>query len=287
MIDLYHFFLTRTLDSLAFANMTDKVKADRLPMYTEASPFPKVTVPISLPSDQFGDYFIKHFAGLVSQHALTLKNDKASSIGESELTMESLANLKMEQVSGFTDSQTLQIARFLIKSTQKPEAYLPDLAPRNTTFAEELAIAEEQKELRSQNKRCMDQNEDVSDDDLIPLWRHTFTPAQNYLLLRAFMDCSHPVGSKAFFDGKRRSQIDPEQGAAHDRWQAWEGRDKRIDSLPAMCMKLRIIQCNELSDAEELTLNAFISDTLQQVRIYGNAFSMYCWELVSFDFHSG
>jgi len=184
------------------------------------------------------------------------------------LDLHSLAALKMEHVDSLSPASALRVARFLIQHTQPVEAYTPRAA---CTIKSSRDVLQESmnamKALKGlENEDLLAHEAEPSSIPLIspPVWRQTYTPAQVYLLYRVLMSYCHPEGSKEYFDGKRMSEMTGERKELYNRWAAYQGRDKRVEVVPAMLLRMRIIMRNGLADNHDLDLTAFFSDSLHE-----------------------
>ncbi|GHJ89754.1 hypothetical protein NliqN6_6156 [Naganishia liquefaciens] len=188
----------------------------------------------------------------------------------------SVADMSEADILNLTESSLLHIARSLIREKLPISMYTPRVGVWNTSMEEERRALS----LRSRNPSdtTLVEGDNLS-TRVRPPWRNVFTPSEIYILYRALMFACHPTGSKAFFDEKRISELSPSQKTVYERWATYEGRDKRVDMIPAMIFRMVIILNNELRGQPELDVTALLNDSLHEAVIYGNAWSMYTWEL--------
>jgi uncharacterized coiled-coil protein SlyX len=184
------------------------------------------------------------------------------------LDLHSLAALKMEDVDSLSPASALRVARFLIQHTQPVEAYTPRAACTITSsrdvLQDSLNATKALKGLENQDLLAHEVEPGSIPFISSPVWRQTYTPPQVYLLYRVLMSYCHPEGSKEYFDGKRMSEMTGERKELYHRWAAYQGRDKRVELVPAMLLRMRIIMRNELADNLDLDLTAFFSDSLHE-----------------------
>jgi hypothetical protein len=142
-------------------------------------------------------------------------------------SQQSGANMSESEILGLTDSSLLHIARSLIREKLPPSLYTPQPGAWNTSMEQEQKNSSLRHRNHSDASTLVDDGNNESTISR-PAWRDTFTPSELYILYRALMFACHPSGSKAFFDGKRISELSPSQKAVYEKWAAYEGRDKRV-----------------------------------------------------------
>ncbi|KAJ9118157.1 hypothetical protein QFC22_004061 [Naganishia vaughanmartiniae] len=172
------------------------------------------------------------------------------------------ANMPESEILSMPETNLLHLARSLIQEKLPSSMYTPQQGQWNTTMEHEQSKFNLRQRNPSDATTLVGEDQDAS--FIRPNWRQTFTPSQLYILYRALMFACHPSGSKEFFDGKRLSELSAGQKAVYERWAAYEGRDKRLDMVPAMILRMRIILCDELQDRGDFDLTAYMCDTLHE-----------------------
>lgn len=233
---------------------------DYAPILRDPLPFPPPTM--SLPHNILA--LVAQTPDLVSVDAVQALN-AAQAPNELEL----LARLQLADVEHLTDKTTLRLARQVIAARVSPDVYAPDVLANTSAAAEldrSILASEGLREHLSETWSMKTPDGPIDIADLRPTWRADFSPVEIYILSRALMYACEPAGSKAFYDGKHKAEIAafPSQTQLIEAWEAYEARDKRVELLPGVILRLRVIMNDDLHGKGDLDLNALLTDMLHQ-----------------------
>lgn len=237
---------------------------DYAPILRDPMPFPAPTTTISNPQWAYPSAV----SNAPSEHAST---DVVQTLnaGQASNDLELLHKLQLSDVEHLTDKTALRLARLLITAVVPPDAYAMDVLA-NTPAAQELDRSITASEGLLDHMRdtwsCQPPAGPIDIADLKPTWRQNFPPVEVYILVRALMHACEPAGSKAFYDGKHKAEIVPfpAQTRLLEAWEAYEARDKRVELLPGVVLRLRVIMNDDLRGKGDLDLNALLTDMLHQ-----------------------